>query len=445
MSNKLQENLEIILNEKKTRIIGNNIKMGVDILGVQGTFTSDATATPEDVVKGKIFYSRGQKMQGTLEGTPETTPTEHIQLKYIETDGEAYIDSGIKASSSIGAKLTVQSPISESTCFFGAWSNSKGLLFGQSSYSSNQYYAVAANSNWLFSETKIACNNNFHDFVYDPINKIVTIDGINVDFSAGNYNTGFDYNLYLFRPNQHWQYMSGVRISKCKIYDNGVLVRDFIPVKRINDGAICMYDLVSMKYFLNDGLGEFTAGPAVNIFEEQYKKVEYIESTGTQYIDTDFVFNNNCRLVLTGSNFSGACILHASNVYNSYGMSISINNGNLYWSYNGDLKISTNAAGKHTIDGYRSKVIVDGVQIYNTTTANTTTTFKEIRLFASRLGVDFGKLKFFSLQIYDNDVLARDFVPCYRKSDNMAGIYDKVTNVFFTNSGTGTFIVGPEL
>ena len=39
----------------------------------------------------------------------------------------------------------------------------------------------------------------------------------------------------------------------------------------------------------------------------------------------------------------------------------------------------------------------------------------------------------------NNDNLLRDMVPCYRKSDNVIGMYDKVSKILFTNAGTGTF------
>lgn len=41
-----------------------------------------------------------------------------------------------------------------------------------------------------------------------------------------------------------------------------------------------------------------------------------------------------------------------------------------------------------------------------------------------------------------NSVLVRDFVPVKRCSDASIGLYDLVNNVFYTNSGTGTFVAG---
>ena len=38
-----------------------------------------------------------------------------------------------------------------------------------------------------------------------------------------------------------------------------------------------------------------------------------------------------------------------------------------------------------------------------------------------------------------------ELIPCYRKSDSEPGMYDTVTKQFFTNQGTGTFIVGNDV
>ena len=48
--------------------------------------------------------------------------------------------------------------------------------------------------------------------------------------------------------------------------------------------------------------------------------------------------------------------------------------------------------------------------------------------------------KFKEIQIYENDILVRDFIPCIRKQDNKPGLYDIVNNVFYTNQGTGEFL-----
>ena len=54
-------------------------------------------------------------------------------------------------------------------------------------------------------------------------------------------------------------------------------------------------------------------------------------------------------------------------------------------------------------------------------------------------------MKLYSFLLYDNEKLIREFIPCYRKSDSVIGLYDIVNNVFYTNSGTGTFSKGANV
>lgn len=47
---------------------------------------------------------------------------------------------------------------------------------------------------------------------------------------------------------------------------------------------------------------------------------------------------------------------------------------------------------------------------------------------------------------YDkNDALICDLYPCYRKSDGVIGMYDKVRSLFLTNVGTGSFTKGADV
>lgn len=48
--------------------IPENIKSGIDIFGVSGIFTADATATSEDIAEGKTAYVNGSKLIGTASG-----------------------------------------------------------------------------------------------------------------------------------------------------------------------------------------------------------------------------------------------------------------------------------------------------------------------------------------------------------------------------------------
>lgn len=51
-------------------------------------------------------------------------------------------------------------------------------------------------------------------------------------------------------------YFGSARYRSCQIYDDGVLVRDFIPCKNA-EGEVGMYDTVNAKFYGNAGTGEF--------------------------------------------------------------------------------------------------------------------------------------------------------------------------------------------
>ena len=50
--------------------------------------------------------------------------------------------------------------------------------------------------------------------------------------------------------------------------------------------------------------------------------------------------------------------------------------------------------------------------------------------------------KIYSVKVYDDNILIRDLVPCYRKFDNVIGMLDLVNNVFYANAGSGKFLKG---
>jgi hypothetical protein len=57
----------------------------------------------------------------------------------------------------------------------------------------------------------------------------------------------------------------------------------------------------------------------------------------------------------------------------------------------------------------------------------------------------FGIQYIYAHKIWENGTRVQDFVPCYRKADGVIGMYDLVTDTFFTNAGTGTFTKGADV
>ena len=177
-----------------------------------------------------------------------------------------------------------------------------------------------------------------------------------------------------------------------------------------------------------------------------YTQVEYIQSSGTQYIDTGFKPNQDTRVVMYGYNESSnsAWIYGAWNSANSGAFAyLSVNR---YYMY-GSQQINANSisTGEFTLDHNKNSFTLNGTTISGD--SETFTCNYSLYLFALNVGgsVSSGKLtgKLYSCQIYDNGTLVRDYVPC-KNPDGIIGLYDLVNDTFYVNAGTGEFIAGAE-
>ncbi|MFQ6760350.1 MAG: hypothetical protein ACLRFM_03055 [Alphaproteobacteria bacterium] len=192
-----------------------------------------------------------------------------------------------------------------------------------------------------------------------------------------------------------------------------------------------------------------------SILPDGYTELQYIESTGTQYIDTDYIGSAttqvNIDFQLTETAYT---ILFGTGVADSHtGSNIS----NYFFANPSESQWGAYVNGSFTYAGTntdlnRHKVRYnDGNNYYIDDTlfiSNKQPSFnKKIYLFASNgdSAVKPTKAKMYSVQIYNNGTPVRKLVPVRRNSDNVIGMYDTVGGRFYTNAGTGSFIAGPAM
>lgn len=73
-----------------TNLLAENIKLGVTIFGVTGTYTGDGTAQATNIDNGVIAYSKGQKITGT--STKVDTSDANATAADIATGKTAYVN-----------------------------------------------------------------------------------------------------------------------------------------------------------------------------------------------------------------------------------------------------------------------------------------------------------------------------------------------------------------
>lgn len=185
---------------------------------------------------------------------------------------------------------------------------------------------------------------------------------------------------------------------------------------------------------------------------EGYTELEYIESSGTQWINTGFTPNQDTRVVCDVV-FPGTTGTSGKYVFGS--RTTLAQNSYTYFSYNSKYETTYNTqdnvcyqnliTGRFIVDKNKNITTTNGTE-YSHTYANFTCP-GPLYLFAlNNNGSLFGggSLSLYSCQIYDNEALVRDFIPCTDPS-GAVGLYDLVNASFYANAGTGTFTAGPEV
>ena len=185
---------------------------------------------------------------------------------------------------------------------------------------------------------------------------------------------------------------------------------------------------------------------------EEYETLNYIASTGTQYIDLDLKPTSNTRVecdvqVYEWSSFATifGC-RNASSQTASQAYSINVPDANTFRSdYFGDSKSVSVNSHLNRVEIIKNKNVVsitgdnENASIINANTTGEST--YNLYLFAmNNVGSAslFVKARLYSCKVYEGDMLIRDLVPS-KDANGTIGLYDKITNIFFTNKGTGIF------
>lgn len=200
----------------------------------------------------------------------------------------------------------------------------------------------------------------------------------------------------------------------------------------------------------------------------EYTQVEFLESSGTQYIDTGIVLNSKATVTTVGQFLSLPQAATPSSIWGFMGSSSNLprwgcatllvsTNNRWLMDLNNTLASGTSDTDKHTFvnetDGtttYNS--FVDGNSIYATAqtvenkeryTSNTLSAYIFARNNNGTAG-NFSSSRIYNYNIVQDDIEVINLIPARRNSDSVLGMYDTVTGNFLTNAGTGDFIAGAD-
>lgn len=186
---------------------------------------------------------------------------------------------------------------------------------------------------------------------------------------------------------------------------------------------------------------------ATRILPSEYTQVDYIESNGNQFIDIGMIGNQDTKFELSIMPTSLSNVKHLLGNILTSDASISFNilNSTGAISRWGNDSI-TKASGLSVNTNYLLSISQNGYYVNGSLwwapTINNFTTNGNLYLFTTNNSTSRYVGKLYYCKVYDNSTLVRNFIPCYRNSDNEVGLYDLVNNAFYTNQGTGAFTYG---
>lgn len=423
-------------------------------------------------------------------------PSEYQEVEYIQSSGSQYIDTGFKPSDSPYFKIEMELTFLnlDNKYVYSAGGN-PWLSFEKNS----QGFYWNAGSTTVFGVHSLSANIKYnYEITYN--NGTFT--------SSGAYNGTHSYSGNLGSTNFTFfgstSSMTSCKLYKLKLYSgqNYTLVRDLVPCYTkqgvTNNGTtypvntIGLYDLVNNIFYANLGSGIFTKGndltlgdnfalitdvntkvgltgnetiQGVKTFDQrpilgnvrlpsQFTEVEYIEFTGTQYINTNLIPSNHKTEIkydiqtyvndahILGTDASSS-YYHFTTYSNSY-----------YWGLNGsENHAGTFTTGIHTLyynTGENHQVILDTTILGSGSNISASQNL----LIGRRSSTTNLKAKIYYCKVTNlsDNTLVRNLVPCYTNQsvtnngttypENTIGLYDIVNNIFYVNAGSGVFIKG---
>lgn len=180
-------------------------------------------------------------------------------------------------------------------------------------------------------------------------------------------------------------------------------------------------------------------------------QVEYIETSGTQYIDTNLTLADDKYVIEAKFNISSgsassysALFTNRENSRNTYGFAI---NGSKTWvnpcnNPNSSIRITYTRGIDYTLSLKRGEITLNGTTYTNTSyVANYST--KSLWIFRQRYNNSGMSAKLYSLTISHSGNIIMDFIPV--RVGTVGYLFDKISRELFGNNGSGSFTIGADV
>lgn len=467
-----------LLNDFGGLVLSNNLMIGKKVS--RGTITTITVRGQSPLVLPDAISGSLQAVKAFGGTEQRNLPDGYTQVEYLEGDGTQYIDLGYKGNGN--TKVEVKFKYHTATSAPGS-----GRVFGSRIAAQNDAFAIGTSADtvsttrnilfWCYdNQPYLQSDENFGLNVWKTVVFSATehsIDGVSVgdDYEIVEFETPQNLKLFGFDNNGSMG-VGYVDVAYCKLWDNGVLVRDLVPTRRNSDNALGMYDRVSGTFLTNDGTGTFAAGgeavptpdaPMDIVSNNGVLKARHQSGLPFGYTLLEYVSNSRASVSLqiagfndatseihmgwktdsasVSSNYQAVFTVWTDNQHNSWRMLTYLTDVDKYYVYGNSKGPAT--ASNVALDTWHDIVCKSGQFIIDSTTYNTTVS-SDLTVSTRTMTVGGSQLENYYkyIKIKRQGEWIANFIPAKRESDGMAGLYDLINNRFI---GSSTFTAGPEV
>lgn len=231
------------------------------VIAIERVVRQEGIRQPIGLSGGGIFRLANGGRFGVLKPTPYT------RVEYIQSTSSQWIDTYYIPNNTTQVEMQISGVTKES---FKLSAGGTWFIGGRQGYLNKAYgYYYNPQQNKFYFAFGNLMPSTLYTTLYNSIKTIKMggdgfyVDGIKI-ISVTNNNFTSPVSLVLFALNNNGSVISqtGYNMHYCKIWDNNILVRDFIPVLD-NNNIACMYDKISGKFFYNQGAEDFIVGNVI--------------------------------------------------------------------------------------------------------------------------------------------------------------------------------------
>lgn len=424
---------------------------------------------------------------------PHGIPSEYQQLEWIQASSDLILNSGYIPN--------------YKTEIYGKFSNVPGGSFFGVCYAENNVptkgiwlthteannFNGMYNTDWSGSEALSIDANDIIETIFNRHSWEIKQNGTLI-YSIQKARSVFEFTNTLFilsvncendNEPDPWPNISNTKIYSFQIREDDRLLRDYYPVKRKSDGVYGLYDVIQQQFYLPT-VGNFSCGDEVIIrntlkakqvhkvygsvnnvakliktypyLPKEYQQVEYVSTAGNTVLDLGFVANENTGFDIDFIQYKNVTTNGYGTIFGArqstsarrYVLS-SYNHG--MWDFGSATRLQSQGMLKSSRQfySYRYNAFLrpnNTIATISSTASFTTPgnlTLFSLHNTSGTSQLQNGNVRIYSLKFYNMYNKVNDYYPCYRLSDEVAGLYDIVSKQFLTKNAGAALTKGENI